>query len=312
MSSDNRNTQSKGPNLADILLYLLSKWPWYVLSIAICIAIAWYQSATSPFVYFAQSKVIIKDPSNKTSTGGLDRYDNSINRVNVTNEILQFRSKRLLQEVVARTRADITYTTRQRLRDVNIYGVSPIEVTFPTIAPKAALAFSVVPVDSTSAKIVIAGPDGENHTSAIRFGKMYKIKGTHVMVSKTACMSPAWIGKEIKITKEPELAAVNRIAANLGIRQEEKDGTIINIAVTSARPSLTSHSSTPSYRSTTRNQSTTKPGCRQHRQLHQRAPPDHRPRTRRCRVRTRVIPPRKPGGRHRLDDIALYGRISPV
>lgn len=238
MSSDNRNTQSKGPNLADILLYLLSKWPWYVLSIAICIAIAWYQSATSPFVYFAQTKVIIKDPSNKTSTGGLDRYDNSINRVNVTNEILQFRSKRLLQEVVARTRADITYTTRQRLRDVNIYGVSPVEVTFPTIAPKAALAFSVVPVDSTSAKIIIPGPDGENHTSAIRYGKMYKIKGTHVMVSKTAYMSAAWIGKEIKITKEPELAAVNRIAANLGIRQEEKDGTIINIAVTSGSPEL--------------------------------------------------------------------------
>ena len=129
MSFDNRTNLSKGPNLADILLYLLSKWPWYVLALVLCLAFSWYRSATAPLVYYAQSKVIIKDPSNKTSTGGLDRYDNSINRVNVTNEILQLRSKRLLQEVVARTRADVSYTTRRGLRDVNIYGVSPVEVT---------------------------------------------------------------------------------------------------------------------------------------------------------------------------------------
>lgn len=35
MSSDNKNNQSKGPNLVDILLYLLSKWPWYVLSLVV-------------------------------------------------------------------------------------------------------------------------------------------------------------------------------------------------------------------------------------------------------------------------------------
>lgn len=238
MSADNRTTQSKGPNMADILLYLLSKWPWYILALVVCISFAWYRSATSPFVYFAQTKVIIKDPSNKTSTGGLDRYDNSINRVNVTNEILQFRSKRLLQEVVARTRADITYTTRRGLRDVNIYGVSPLEVTFPTISPKQALAFTLVPLDSATARLTVAAPDGQNRTSTIEYGKLYKVKGTHVLVRRTTYISPAWFGKEIKVVKEPELAAVNRIAANLGIRQEEKDGTIINIAITSGSPEL--------------------------------------------------------------------------
>jgi len=84
---NNKATQSKGPNLTDILLYLLGRWPWYVLALGICLTFAWYRSATAPLVYYAQTKVIIKDPSNKTSTGGLDRYDNSINRVNVTNEI---------------------------------------------------------------------------------------------------------------------------------------------------------------------------------------------------------------------------------
>ena len=238
MSSDNRTNQSKGPNLADILLYLLSKWPWYVLALVVCLAFSWYRSASMPLVYYAQSKVIIKDPSNKTSTGGLDRYDNSINRVNVTNEILQLRSKRLLQEVVARTGADITYTTRRGLRDVNIYGVSPIEVTFPSAAPRASLAYTFVPVDSAKTQILLRRTDGDTRVATLVNGKLYRIKGESLMVKATPSMSPAWYGREIRVVKEPSAVAVNRVAANLGIRQEEKDGSIINIAVTSGSPEL--------------------------------------------------------------------------
>lgn len=238
MSSDNRTNQSKGPNLADILLYLLSKWPWYVLALVVCLAFSWYRSASMPLVYYAQSKVIIKDPSNKTSTGGLDRYDNSINRVNVTNEILQLRSKRLLQEVVARTGADITYTTRRGLRDVNIYGVSPIEVTFPSVAPRASLAYTFVPVDSAKTQILLRRTDGDTRVATLVNGKLYRIKGESLMVKATPSMSPAWYGREIRVVKEPSAVAVNRVTANLGIRQEEKDGSIINIAVTSGSPEL--------------------------------------------------------------------------
>lgn len=70
---------------------------------------AWYHYAKSPLVFFRSVTVIIKDPSNKTSTAGLDRYDNYINKVNVANEILQFRSKRLMREVVQRLHADVDY-----------------------------------------------------------------------------------------------------------------------------------------------------------------------------------------------------------
>ena len=60
--------------------------------------------------------MIIKDPSNKASTAGLDRFDNFINKVNVANEILQFRSKRLMREVVQRVHADISYQVQDGLR----------------------------------------------------------------------------------------------------------------------------------------------------------------------------------------------------
>lgn len=75
-------------NLKDLFFYLASKWKWILLSTLVFVALAWYNYAKTPFVYFRQATVIIKDPSNKTSTAGLDRYDNYINKVNVANEIL--------------------------------------------------------------------------------------------------------------------------------------------------------------------------------------------------------------------------------
>ncbi|MDE5668352.1 MAG: chromosome partitioning protein ParA, partial [Duncaniella sp.] len=237
MSIENQSRQPKGPNLIDILLYLLSKWPWYVLSLVLCLSFAWYHYATAPMVFYAQTKVIIKDPSNKTSTGGFDRYENSINRVNVTNEILQFRSKRLLQEVVARTRADVRYFTREGLRNVNIYGESPVEVIFPTIRPSASFTLSLTPVDSVSARLSLRQGEKEKDLR-LAYGKLYKVNGQQIMVQKTEAMSPAWYGREIKIVKVPELQAVNELVTHLGIRQEEKDGTIINIAVTSGSKEL--------------------------------------------------------------------------
>lgn len=108
-SNSQSNKNEQGVNLVDLSVYLLSKWKWFVLSVLVFGGLAWYHYATSPLVFFRSVTVIIKDPSNKTSTAGLDRYDNYINKVNVANEILQFRSKRLMREVVQRLHADVDY-----------------------------------------------------------------------------------------------------------------------------------------------------------------------------------------------------------
>lgn len=228
-----QSSQSSGPNLTDILLFLLSKWPWFLLSLAVCVAFAWYRASTEPLVYYANTKVIIKVPSNQSSSAGLDRYQNSINRVNVTNEILQLRSKRIIQEVVARMHADITYLTHNRLRDVNIYGETPLEVVMPSVSPKASFSFSIVPIDSLTTRLILPGNDGKSRECVMQNKKMYKVMGESMMLHPTGKMSPGWYGREIKVIKESELAVVNRIVANLGIRQEEEDGSIIDIAVQS-------------------------------------------------------------------------------
>ena len=130
MNKMNSNKQDNGINLLELFFYLLSKWYWFVLSVSVFLSIAWYNYSKIPYEYYRSATVIIKDPSNTTSSAGFDRYNNYINKVNVANEILQFRSKKLMREVVKRLDANIYYQYKERLRDVELYSKTPIKVDF--------------------------------------------------------------------------------------------------------------------------------------------------------------------------------------
>ena len=154
MQSKNQSGKNE-INIIDLFMYLLSKWRWFVLSLVVFVGIAWIVYASRPFVYFASATVIIKDPSNKTSTAGLDRCDNFINKVNVANEILQFRSKKLLRDVVERVHADVSYKVEDRLRERELYTQSPLAVNFIDAIPGRWVSMTVTPLTADSVRVSI-------------------------------------------------------------------------------------------------------------------------------------------------------------
>ena len=131
MNQTNTSTASgkeQGLNLVDMLVFFLSKWKWFLLSVLLFGSLAWLQYARSPLVYFRQATVIIKDPSSKPYTaGGLNRYDNFVNKVNVANELLQFRSKKLMREVVSRVHATSVIRYRTDSDGMNFSHVPPLQ-----------------------------------------------------------------------------------------------------------------------------------------------------------------------------------------
>ena len=165
-STANKNDQSI--NLVDLFAYLASKWKWFLISVLVCGGIAWYTYARSPFVYFRSATVIIKDPSNKASTAGLDRFDNFINKVNVANEILQFRSKRLMREVVQRVHADISYQVQDGLRHNELYTQAPVRVTFPDAMSEQYISLTVTPKDKKT--VVLSELSGVDSDDSYTFG----------------------------------------------------------------------------------------------------------------------------------------------
>lgn len=231
------NKKSDSINILDLLMYLISKWKWFLVSVVVCVGAAWLVYSGKPFVYFTSSTVIIKDPSNKTSSAGLDRYDNFINRVNVANEILQFQSKKLITEVVQRVRADVSYKVKDHLRYRELYTQSPVAVSFPDATPARNIALTVIPFNDDVVKIVMPLDRKRDTTIMAGFADTVTLAlGEKAVITPTNYYGPSWKGREIYVTKRPLESVVAYYRANFGIRQEEEESSILRLSLKDESP----------------------------------------------------------------------------
>lgn len=222
----------QGLNLMDLIVYLVSKWRWFALSIAVCVGIAWFNYARSPFVYYRSATVIIKDPSNKTSTTGLDRFDNIINKVNVANEILQFRSKKLMREVVQRLHADVSYQVEEGLRLNELYTQSPVLLSFPDALPEQRFSLTVTPKDKNTVELSECSGIGDGTSRTVSLNDTVEIsKGMRVVATPTNYYGASWQNIPIRVRKFSLESMVNYYRGALGIQQEEEESSILTLAL---------------------------------------------------------------------------------
>ena len=234
-SSSVKNSE-QGINVIDLLMYFAFRWKWFLLSVLICGGIAWLLYARAPLVYFRSATVIIKDPSNKTSTAGLDRYDNFINKVNVANEILQFRSKKLMREVVRRVHADISYQVKDGLRYNELYSRSPVAVAFPDVLPGRSFAFTVTLKDSTT--VCLSDWEGidEERSYTVKLNDTLAVKNERLVVTATNYCGTSWMNVPVRVQKVPLDAMVGYYLGNIGIRQEEDESSILTLSLKDSSP----------------------------------------------------------------------------
>lgn len=234
-NSSNKNDQ--GLNIVDLFMYLASQWKWFLLSILICGGIAWYNYARAPLVYFRSATVIIKDPSNKASTSGLDRFDNFINKVNVANEILQFRSKKLMREVVQRVHADVSYQIKDGLRSNELYNESPVLVSLPDALPEQSFSFTMTLKDAKTVTLSdFSGIETKPSYEVALNDTMAIIEGMNVVVTATNYLRDSWLNTPIRVQKLPVESMVNYYKNALGIQQEEEEASILTLALKDSSP----------------------------------------------------------------------------
>lgn len=235
-NNQSANKESQSVNVLDLLAYLLSKWQWFLLSVFICVGAAWYYYARTPKTYFSSATVIIKDPSNKTmSAAGLDRYDNVINKVNVANELLQFRSKAIMRETVRRLNADISYKVKDNLTYKELYTKSPIRVVFPDATDESAYSVHIKMADEKSASVFWEGPV-DNNKFTVNVGDTLKTPYGRLFIAKSDYFNKEWIGVNVIVRKSPLAASTAYFQSVMGIRQESEESSILNLSLKDASP----------------------------------------------------------------------------
>lgn len=131
-TTNKKTSQEEFISLRDLIELFLGRWYWFVLSVAVCLGIAWiYLSSVSP-VYLRSAVMLVK--SEKQNSGAELSQMLEINGLSggnsIENEIYILRSYQLLQEVVKRLNLEVSYTVPNRLRDENLFGNLPFEVCF--------------------------------------------------------------------------------------------------------------------------------------------------------------------------------------
>ena len=213
-------------NLVDLFLYLLSHWYWFVLCAALCGGYAYYKYAQKPFIYRSDATVIIKDPSNAQTTASMTTYSSQINRINMTNEILQLRSKQLMAEAVKALDADIDYTIPIKLRNVELYRLAPVKMNIlrDEHTPEA-FQLTVTTIDANSIQVQLT--DGRSATVAL--GDTIPIYGTKVVFTPTPYYNGEGAGKPVTISKRPVTSAALGYLGRLRVVQSE--GTILQLSL---------------------------------------------------------------------------------
>lgn len=122
-------------NIQEILFRYLIHWPWFVVSVIVCVALAWgYLRLTTP-IYNVSATVLIKDEkkggganmSSELEKMGLNGFVSSSS--NIENEIEVLSSRTLAGEVVSSLGLFVTYMDEDRFPKRELYRTSPVLVS---------------------------------------------------------------------------------------------------------------------------------------------------------------------------------------
>lgn len=130
-------------SIQEFIELVLSKWYWFIISVALCGSVAMYYLASTPKTYMRTATVVVKD-TRKGSGSEITAFNDvlgGIGRRSVDNEIHIFQSRRIMEQVVMRYNLDTRYSAKNGLRIEDMYGRMPVSVAFVDAKPMQAVGF---------------------------------------------------------------------------------------------------------------------------------------------------------------------------
>lgn len=222
--------------IQDLWSMFVPKWYWFAISLFITLTIAVLYLLSTPPIYTRTAAILVKDNSkSSSSTSAMNDFsDLGIFKfnTNINNELLTLKSPTLMTEVVNRLGLNETFTIRKGLKNVDLYKVSPVTITFCdkievplsfTIKFSSKEAFAI-------SELEISGEDiGE--TLSAQMGDSIQTSAGIMIVSPTQEFTDAFIGTSIRYVRGSVRAAVDTYSNALVAELGNEDATIINLSI---------------------------------------------------------------------------------
>ncbi|MDE7386476.1 MAG: polysaccharide biosynthesis tyrosine autokinase [Muribaculaceae bacterium] len=242
MAELKENTSKKTGNssntvpILDIVFMTLRHWPWILLSVFICVGIAYFHLLRTPNVYTRSADVLIKNSLRGQYNGDEELSALGLNRskANIQNEIANLKAKDVMAEVVERLGLDINYYHEGTFHDVVAYGYNlPIRLTLAGFPSNGSFTMKLtVDADSTVVikDVIISGDEKYSKSFTGVLNDTINTPMGYLMVSPTSAYHSGET-VELSIRKKPLFAARDSYNARLGVVQSDEKGSVLHITM---------------------------------------------------------------------------------
>lgn len=237
-------------DLQDYLSLFLSRWYWFVISVAVAACLAVIKVKRTTPTYMCNASLLIKDQSQSNSTlsdlsaMGIVNY-----RSDISNEIQTISAPIIMEEVVRRLRLNVELSTKESLHLHPLYSDAPValmfespEQGFATFTMKLAdgradvLLYDFAVADPKQNKIVKL-----DKTVKARLGATVNTPAGRLQVAATPALAAFDCENEIFVQKAPVKRVARAYSAAFSAMNNSKDeSSIIELSVVDASPSRAS------------------------------------------------------------------------
>lgn len=221
-------------NLRTILDVLLTKWHWFALSVLLCVGGAYIYIKTVPVVYKREAIVQLKTKvKSEEAFNEKQIFDDSNN--NIDGEILVFKSRLLMGEVIRRLGLDIGYSVDDGLKLRDMYTDMPLKISFADSTFIKPASFSIIPL--TDSRFRIKGldddPDGVMEYS---FGTQIETPIGRIVVNRTSYMNEEWLNVPVLITCSNQESLISSLLGKLEVERSVKEANLLTLTYLDTEP----------------------------------------------------------------------------
>lgn len=231
-----RNNASGAVPLSDIFFMALHHWPWILLSVFICVGMAYFYLLRTPNVYSRSAEILIKDDSKGQSTGG-DEFANLglfQSNTNIQNEMTNLKAKDLMEEVVRRLGLDIEYYHSGRFHNTVAYGYNlPIKLTLSEYSDECSFSMNLSVAKDGKVTISELREAGKEPVNKVFTAQLNDTIPTPV---GNMCVSPSHNyqkGEDVDliVNKRPLSVARDSYNGSLSVSMSNEKGTVIRLTL---------------------------------------------------------------------------------
>lgn len=176
-------------SIKDMLMLCVRHWPWFVLSLFICLGGATLYLLRTPKTYTRTTSILVKSSGEKSNDIKLIE-DLGVNNFtsNISDEIVAIHSPAVVYDLVKRLRLDFSYYRPGYFRDEPLYAETlPVEVDLPDLDDNATARFMLTlngDETATLSRIVRRGEPIDT-TYHVKLGKKSKSPFGEILVKPT-------------------------------------------------------------------------------------------------------------------------------